>query len=120
MIGGQMRMKHTLLFIADLLWGLMRLALYVLFFGVVMLKLGTVPLHLLREMYMNGVFLWGMVRRYLKYRRILQNLERFPTINFAPDDERDTTCTVCMAEITSGKQLPCGHIFHLRCLKEWS
>ncbi|GFR49983.1 hypothetical protein Agub_g12126 [Astrephomene gubernaculifera] len=29
-------------------------------------------------------------------------------------------CTICMEEIGSvGKQLPCGHIFHLACLRAW-
>jgi len=118
-IGGQMRAKHTLLFFAEFCYKLMRLGLYVVFFVVVMVELGSIPLHLLREMFMNIVFLKGMIVRYAQYRNILKNIERFQTVNLAPDDERDSTCTVCMAEITDGKQLPCGHIFHLRCLKEW-
>jgi len=118
-IAGQMRAKHMLLFLAEFCHSLVRLALYVSFFVVVMVELGSIPLHLLREMFMNIVFLWGMLVRFYQYRKIMQNLERFPTVNLAPEDERDSTCTVCMAEITEGKELPCGHIFHLRCLKEW-
>jgi len=119
LIGGQMRAKHTLLFFAEFCHSLMRLGLYVVFFIVVVVELGSIPLHLLREMFMNIMFLQGMIVRYFQYRKILKNIERFPTVNLAPDDERDSTCTVCMADITEGKQLPCGHIFHLRCLKEW-
>jgi len=119
LIAGQMRAKHMLLFLAEFCYSLVRLGLYVSFFVVVMVELGSIPLHLLREMFMNIVFLQGMIVRFFQYRRIMQNIERFPTVNLAPEDERDSTCTVCMAEITEGKELPCGHIFHLRCLKEW-
>ena len=28
-------------------------------------------------------------------------------------------CTICLHEVTEGKILPCGHVFHLFCIKEW-
>ena len=31
----------------------------------------------------------------------------------------DSTCVFCFTEMTSGKRIACGHVFHLACLKRW-
>jgi len=31
----------------------------------------------------------------------------------------DTTCAICRDVLGSAKRLPCGHIFHMHCLREW-
>ena len=33
--------------------------------------------------------------------------------------ERINICNICLNEIEKGKYLNCGHIFHLKCIKEW-
>lgn len=35
------------------------------------------------------------------------------------EDDTATICNICLDEIKIGKKLNCGHIFHLRCIKEW-
>lgn len=48
--------------------------------------------------------------------------ERFP--DAAPEDlaRCDGTCIICREEMSQGgsnKKLPCGHVFHLPCLRSW-
>ncbi|CAI5501753.1 unnamed protein product [Closterium sp. Naga37s-1] len=31
----------------------------------------------------------------------------------------DSTCIICREEMTSAKKLPCGHLFHVHCLRSW-
>jgi len=119
-LGRQLQSKYALLFVGEFSYKLATLVLYLAFIGVVTVELGTFPLHLVREIVMIILKLWTMVVKHFKYRWILKNLEsQFRTVNIAEGDDRDATCTVCMADITVGKELPCGHIFHLDCLKEW-
>jgi len=119
-LGRQLQSKYALLFVGEFSYKLATLVLYIAFIGVVTVELGTFPLHLVREILMITLKLWSMVVKHFKYRWILKNLEsQFRTVNIAEGDDRDATCTVCMADITVGKELPCGHIFHLDCLKEW-
>ena len=46
-------------------------------------------------------------------------------VNSYPDatDEElsqlDNVCIICRDEMTSGKKLPCNHIFHAHCLRSW-
>jgi hypothetical protein len=51
----------------------------------------------------------------------INNLPDFivPT-NETPDNKnKELTCYICFDELKLGKKLNCGHIFHLRCIKEW-
>ena len=34
--------------------------------------------------------------------------------------EKINYCNICLSEIEKGKYLNCGHVFHLRCIKEWA
>ena len=33
--------------------------------------------------------------------------------------EKINICNICLSEIEKGKYLNCGHVFHLKCIKEW-
>ena len=33
--------------------------------------------------------------------------------------EKINICNICLGEIEKGKYLNCGHVFHLKCIKEW-
>ena len=34
-------------------------------------------------------------------------------------NELSVICNICLYEIENGKYLSCGHIFHIKCIKEW-
>jgi E3 ubiquitin-protein ligase synoviolin len=34
-------------------------------------------------------------------------------------NELSVICNICLYEIDEGKYLQCGHIFHIKCIKEW-
>jgi len=119
-LNGNFPNKPFWLFLGEFVYGLIQLLLYIAFFGVITMELNTFPLHLLRSMFLNFVYLQQMLVRFFKYRAILRTLEtRFPTVNFEGQENQDVTCTICMADIAVGKRLPCGHVFHTACLKEW-
>lgn len=33
--------------------------------------------------------------------------------------EKINICNICLSEIEKGKYLNCGHVFHIKCIKEW-
>ena len=34
-------------------------------------------------------------------------------------NELSVICNICLYEVDNGKYLSCGHIFHIKCIKEW-
>lgn len=52
---------------------------------------------------------------FLAYRKAARELdETYPTV------ESDELCVICHETLSAGgKQLPCGHSFHSRCLLDW-
>lgn len=57
------------------------------------------------------------VQSYLNYRHVTYSLKHaFPDAAPGPSAEQ---CTICMDRMVTAKQLPCGHMFHLACLRAW-
>ena len=75
------------------------------------------------------------VRDLIRYREATANMqERYPTATSQDLAATDSTCIVCREEMISPdsvedittynipetpKKLPCGHMFHFRCLRGW-
>lgn len=59
------------------------------------------------------------VRRFLKYRSALNNLNNcFPDAS-SIEGHLEKECAICREKMQVAKQLPCQHCFHLPCLTAW-
>ena len=111
--------KSTFLFYLEFLSDLTRLLLFIGFFLMICMNYG-IPLFMIREVYITLYHLHDRVRKFILYRKITRNMnERFPDALPSELEEGDRTCIVCRDEMESGKKLPCGHIFHLHCIRSW-
>lgn len=92
---------------------------YVIFFTIIFTYYGM-PLHIVRDLWTSYVNLKRRLIIFNKYRKLTANMnERFPD---ATNDELaacEHTCIICRDGMEAGKKLPCGHIFHLECLRLW-
>ena len=106
---------------------------------IVLYKIGFFPIQGILNI---GVDLFVLYKRALKILLYVQkmnaiyNLEKY-TYHTQPSSTTTSTsattassattatnddkplCTICLHEVTEGKILPCGHVFHLFCIKEW-
>ncbi|BBN00912.1 E3 ubiquitin-protein ligase synoviolin [Marchantia polymorpha subsp. ruderalis] len=115
---GRFTGKAVCLFYLELVQDLLHLSLYLLFFLVIFMNYGL-PLHLVRELYETFRNFKNRIADYLRYRRLTYNMnERFADAN-AEDLIRDATCIVCREDMVEAKKLPCGHLFHIHCLRQW-
>lgn len=110
----------------DLTSDLLHLLTYSSFFVVVCMHYGL-PLHLLRDLYWSYKTLRNRVEDFMKYKRAATLLnQRFVEPTEEQLQASDRVCIVCRDEmdLSSGqsfkpKRLPCGHMFHLACLRSW-
>lgn len=75
---------------------------------VLLLNLRTVVLSLQRK--------FAAYRAFVAMERELR--EKYPTLEgsaLAADD----VCSICRDAFVSAKQLPCGHLYHLGCIRSW-
>ncbi|KAL3677675.1 hypothetical protein R1sor_020631 [Riccia sorocarpa] len=115
---GPFRSKAVCLFYLELVQDLLHLSLYLLFFLFIFMHYGL-PLHLVRELHDTFRNFKNRVTDFLRYRRLTSNMnERFPDAS-AEDLTRDATCIVCREDMVEAKTLPCGHLFHIHCLRQW-
>jgi autocrine motility factor receptor len=71
----------------------------------------------LRTTYIN---LRQKISSYRNYRTIASYLrDRYPDVSEAELAGKDEICTICRDTLTSAKRLPCGHLFHFGCLRQW-
>lgn len=119
---GTWRGKSVAVFYVDLTRDMVHLITYTAFFLVVFSTYG-IPIHLMRDIYWTFSSFMARVRAFLRFRQISSNMEdRFPTATAADLDRGDRMCIVCREDMEvemSPKRLPCGHCFHLDCLKSW-
>ncbi|KAG0581856.1 hypothetical protein KC19_3G014700 [Ceratodon purpureus] len=115
---GQWDNKAVYIFYLELVRDLLHLSLYLFFFLVIFIHYGL-PLHLVRELYETFRNFKARVADFIRYRKITSNMnDRFPD---ATEEElgRDATCIICREEMSAAKKLPCGHFFHVHCLRSW-
>lgn len=104
--------------LVDLFCEIVKMVTYMAFFCLVFVYYG-IPLHIMRDVYAAFISFQRKLLNFIKYLRLTRNLEnRFPE---ATEEEVTAAgnCLVCREEMDKGKKLPCGHIFHLNCLRTW-
>jgi E3 ubiquitin-protein ligase synoviolin len=122
-----------------------KLVTYSAFFAV-LLKFYGIPIHIVRDLYMTVRSFMKKCRDLIHYQRAAHNLYHlYETPTQEQLDAGDKTCIICREEMNvvlnvapvepvrgwfglfqSGnihpltpKKLPCGHVFHFKCLRSW-
>lgn len=113
-----LQMRGLYIMVVDLFCEIIKIITYVSFFSLVFVYYG-IPLHIMRDVYAAYISFQRKLLNFIKYLKLTRNLEnRFPA---ATEEELAATgnCLVCREEMDKGRKLPCGHIFHLNCLRTW-
>ena len=126
MLDGQWQGKGTCVFYLELVTDLLQLFVYFVFFLIIFAYYGM-PVHLVRDLYMTFRNFRKRVEEFIRYRRVTANLDdRFPDSTVEDLATSDDVCIICRENMEVGatggskpKKLPCGHSFHLHCLRSW-
>jgi hypothetical protein len=111
--------RSIFLFYYDFVVDLLKLIIYTTFFGIVVAYYG-VPLHIIRDLYLTVRSFAIRIKDIIRYRRATANMnERYPDVTPEELAETDRICIICREEMVAAKKLPCGHLFHFRCLRSW-
>lgn len=111
--------RSIFLFYYDFVVDLLKLLVYSVFFGVVVMYYG-VPLHIIRDLYLTIRSFVIKIKDIYRYRRATANMnERYPVASAEELAATDRVCIICREEMESARKLPCGHLFHFRCLRSW-
>eukprot|EP01130_Rhizamoeba_saxonica_P005063 TRINITY_DN2038_c2_g2_i1.p1 TRINITY_DN2038_c2_g2~~TRINITY_DN2038_c2_g2_i1.p1 ORF type:complete len:542 (+),score=77.07 TRINITY_DN2038_c2_g2_i1:51-1676(+) len=119
--GGMWDNKSVIILYLDFFVDVVQLIVYVVFFCTVLIHY-ALPIHLIRQMWYTYVSFHNRFKMVLRYSKVSREMDmRFPEVNVpVPEDEEDVpTCGVCLDELRTGRQLPCGHILHYQCLRRW-
>jgi E3 ubiquitin-protein ligase synoviolin len=104
--------------VADLISEVIKVITYIAFFALICIHYGL-PFHLIRDVYAAYFSFQRKLTSFIKYLQLVRNLDsRFPNAS-AEELEHAGDCLVCRERMEIGKKLPCGHVFHLDCLKSW-
>lgn len=111
--------KSMYIFYIELVIDFIKLLLYLGFF-LIIFNIYGLPLHIIRDL----IFTFRSFRRryndVIQYRRATQNMnERYPDATPEQLAQTDRICIICREEMEVAKRLPCGHLFHFRCLRSW-
>lgn len=126
MLDGQWQGKGTCVFYLELVTDLLQLFVYFVFFLIIFAYYGM-PVHLVRDLYMTFRNFRKRVNEFIRYRRVTANLnDRFPDSTAEDLSTGDDVCIICRENMEANapggnkpKKLPCGHSFHLHCLRSW-
>jgi hypothetical protein len=123
--------RGTITFSVELALEGCKFVFYLIFFAIVFTYYGM-PINIFRDLYMSYVTLKRKILSFVKYRQLTTNMNaRFETVSTQAELEEcgGRTCIICRDDITignpsshnsnPGKKLPCSHVFHFYCLREW-
>lgn len=112
--------KAVFLLYTELVMGLIKVLLYVVFVGI-MVRIYTLPLFALRPMYYTARNFRKALNDVIMSRRAIHNMNTLYLDATAEElAAGDNVCIICREEMLSAaKKLPCNHIFHTACLRSW-
>lgn len=115
--------KSVCLFYIDLIHDVVSMTLFLVFMLTFFVQNPSrLPIYMMADVIQVARKLAQRLKSFRKYRRISQNMEgRFPD---ATDEEieQNEHCVICresLFEASRPKRLPCGHIFHIDCIRSW-
>eukprot|EP01041_Mallomonas_annulata_P004822 gene4822-9617_t len=77
------------------------------------------PIHIVRDVWMAFNTFHKQLSSFIKYIRLTSNLDsRFPDAT-VEEIISSGDCLICRENMENAKKLPCGHVFHLDCLRMW-
>jgi len=112
--------KAVYLLYTELVMGFFKVLLYAVFM-VIMIRIHTFPLFIIRPMYLTIRSFKKALNDVILSRRAIRNMNTlYPDATPEELAAVDNVCIICREEmITGAKKLPCGHIFHAACLRSW-
>merc|ERR1719221_83370 len=115
--------KSVCLFYVDLVHDVVSMTLYLVFMLTFFIQNPSrLPIYMMADVIQVARKLAQRLRSFRRYRRISLTMDmRFPD---ATDEEieQNEHCVICRDSLFEGakpKKLPCGHIFHIDCLRSW-
>jgi len=115
--------KSVCLFYIDLVHDVASMTLFLVFMLTFFVQNPSrLPIYMMADVIQVARKLAQRLRSFRRYRRISLNMEmRFPD---ASDEEieQHEHCVICrdsLFEASKPKKLPCGHMFHIDCLRSW-
>lgn len=115
---GRWEAKGMYIFYLQLVSDLFQLFVYMIFFLIVCAYYGL-PLHIIRDLYLTYTNFRRRITQYLHYRRLSRVLDKYPDVSAQELADGDNICIICREEMATAKKLPCGHNFHVHCLRQW-
>lgn len=113
--------RSLTLFYLDFCVDFAKLLVYFIFIVVVSINYG-IPIHILRDLYLTTLSFVRRARDMINYHKVMSTMDTsYPDVNESELEALpDRTCIICREEMSNSvKRLPCGHCFHLKCLKSW-
>eukprot|EP00051_Salpingoeca_urceolata_P022041 m.352788 g.352788 ORF g.352788 m.352788 type:complete len:619 (+) comp19903_c22_seq7:157-2013(+) len=111
--------KTVYMFYLDLLSDFIRLVVYLGFF-ITLVNYYTIPLHIIRDLLTTFRSFVRRLNDLILMRQVTANMDqRYPDATPEELAAADNTCIICREEMLRAKKLPCGHMFHIRCLRSW-
>lgn len=114
--------KGLYLIYLDLVIDGITFVLYIAFFGMIMHHYKTIPLHLIRDIYMAYLSLVRRASNFVRYRTVSSKIHQLQDVTEEDLERVGRSCIICredMALAEGLKKLHCGHVFHLACLRSW-
>ncbi|CAM6103668.1 unnamed protein product [Calypogeia fissa] len=92
------------------------------FLLLVVFRSTGLPIRMLKDIHDR---FWRFLASLADFMNIIDNIQVASEMNILFPDAtleeltRDTTCIICLQEMSEAKKLPCGHLFHNDCLGQW-
>ncbi|KAH8583532.1 zinc finger protein [Cryptosporidium sp. chipmunk genotype I] len=113
--------KNAILFYMEVFGDICSLITYLLFIILfLVLNPSRIPLYIMGDIFHVLKALYNKLSSFKRYRKLTKNIETRLQEATLEEIERIDTCIVCRDTLYIGsKKIPCGHVFHLDCLKSW-